>query len=218
MVSVLKEAKRIGQSAQALGDAVADSVLDFGKSRTNAANAMAERMLKRSDARAIAADALKEAEAIRSAVLPAEKSGFFMSIIKPVARFSVWLVELPVTIFLLKPVKWALNLGTVAFTKFPRATPVLAIAAGAAGIASWMDKQNGARMQAQNEALQQMQAAQTQPAVSYMNSASQADVDARIAADRENGVAGQGASKADALMAARTQVPAPGTADSVPPL
>lgn len=115
----------------------------------------------------------------------------------------------------LKPLKWLSNGVGGAFRARPGVS--LAVTAGTAAVAagSWFANRESKTMQAQSDAIQQMQAMQAMSAQpQYINNpeASQAFVDARIAADREQGVAGN--SKADAVMAARSKQPAPEAANA----
>lgn len=109
----------------------------------------------------------------------------------------------------LKPVKWVSNGVGGAFRSRPGVS--LAVTAGAAAVAagSWFANRGSKNLQAQSDAIQQMQMAQAMPQGMYMNNpeASQAFVDARMAADRDNSVAGASSSRADAVMAARQQAP-----------
>ncbi len=187
-------------------------------------------------AKALIAKAEATAEAIRNGTAQAAqtvtKTGFFSKIgnkigeigsaiatpfkatAKTSAKAGLWVVEQPVALAI-KPFKWASQgLGTV-FTRAPLlATGATAVAA-LVGIGSWWSRHKAANLQneymMQAMAAQQMQATQA-PQQSWKNSASQADVDARIAADRAAQAAqmGQAPSHAAKVTAATAQ---PKTAD-----
>lgn len=216
------ELSGIWDGLKAIGDAMG-GMFDPDKREAKSEIGKAERAARKELAKAEAAAArealdARTAEAIRDiengVVRVAEKSGpGFWSKANPLtwpARAGVWVVEQPVALAL-KPVKWTSKGLGAAFTKAPLLSSLVVAGTAAVGVGSWVANRNGKAMQAQSEAIQQMQAMQaaqmqaSQP--SYKNSASQAEVDARIAADREQGVAGS--SKAEAVMAARQPVSAP---------
>jgi hypothetical protein len=118
-----------------------------------------------------------------------------------------------------KVARWPVALGSAAFKHAPNISAIATIGAAVIGVSSLIRNRSekNTRQAAMNElqTLQQMQAVQAQAPVSYMNSASQADVDARIAADRANGT---GPASQTESLATRTQVPAPGAADTAPAL
>lgn len=222
MPSFKKEGGRIIQASQNLGDRAYDAFANLFKSSSNAAEANFERNLARTEARALAKETADEiAKPLREA---AEEAARKAKLERPIAtgikngvggllKFGWRIVEVPTTVVVLKPAKYILNGGAAPFEHFPKAAPVGVVLAGAAAGGSWLANRNSQNLQAQSDMLAQMQMAQAQPMQSYMNSASQADVDARIAYDRANGVAGAAGSRADAVMAARQQTPAPETAN-----
>ncbi len=127
------------------------------------------------------------------------------------ARLTGQVVEVPVALGL-KPVNWSINKVGNAFVKSPgkavAITAIVGAAAAATGIGGWMAKQKSKELQAENDTLQAMVAQRTGP---YLNNpeASQAYVDARIAADRaasanDNAVGNHAA----AVTAARQAAPA----------
>lgn len=100
---------------------------------------------------------------------------------------------------LAKPVAWVAAAPGAVFRTFPTAAPIVTVLGGVIGIGSWITHRRSAAMmnqyaQAQEAAIQaaaaqEAMASQAQGPVSYKNSASQAEVDARIAQDRADGKA-----------------------------
>lgn len=109
----------------------------------------------------------------------------------------------------LKPVKLVSTGIGKAFTKAPLVSSLVVAGTAAVGVGSWFANRESKNLQAQGEAIQQMQAMQAaQPR--YMNSVSP-DEAAMLSAMQKQGQ--NGGSKAEAVMAARSQVPAPENAN-----
>jgi hypothetical protein len=220
MPSVIREGKRIANAGQRFGDSVGDALRDLFKRPEAAATAFVKRTAARTDARLLAEEARLEVDAMRRAAeIPVEASnGFLKSLFVAPFKLAAKIVEQPIALAM-KPVRWTLNGGAQLFSHFPKAAPIALILGGAVAGGSWFANRQSKELQSQGEAIAQMQAMQAQasagqPMQSYMNSASQADVDARMAFDRAQGVAGSPAgSKAEAVMAARQPVNAPETAN-----
>jgi hypothetical protein len=139
-----------------------------------------------------------------------EKSGFISKTVGGSMRAGYKVVEFPFAVAM-KPINGMVH-GLGNFVKgSPRTTLVLGTAALVAGIVHVFSKNSSQKLQAQSEAVEQLQAMQAQAAmqqasypISYMNSASQADVDAKIAADR---AAGTAPTSQTAAVAARQTAP-----------
>ncbi|MES2984098.1 MAG: hypothetical protein V4735_02800 [Pseudomonadota bacterium] len=170
-MGIAREGQQIIGAAQRVGNAFFDSFTNFAKNWKNG-----------------------------SAVAPivAEAPSVWTAPFRASARAGAWVVEQPIALAM-KPVKWALN-GTAGFyTKFPRLAPIATVGAAAVAAGSWLSNRKGVALQQQFEGqAMAAQAAGFAPQQSYMNSASQVDVDARIAADKANGVAGSHAERAAA--------------------
>lgn len=210
MVSVVNEGRRIGETGRRLGHNVYDAFANLFKSPEAAIEANLERGIAREEARELAKQAALELREIRLAnAAPIVESGGLAKGVKGLFRAGVWIVEQPIGLAM-KPVRWTLGAGASAFSHFPKAAPVVAVLGTAVAGGTWFANRESKKLQQQGEAIQQMQMAQAMAAQpQYMNNpeASQAFVDARMAADREQGIGG--GSKADALMAARSKQPAP---------
>ncbi len=224
---IAKEGSRLGDSLKNFGRAVGDSFVDFFKSDQDAARDALKRTNERALDAARAELAAKDVAKIRAQippVNPASTNGFVKGV-KSFARFGVRVAELPVAAFVLKPMKWVANGGTALFTKFHKAAPVGLVFGGLVAGGTWLTHRRSQVLQQQADMLSQLQAMNESaggvpapagmgtPPLTYMNSASQAEVDARIAQDKASAMAP--ASKADAITAARTAVPAPGTAQAI---
>lgn len=214
---VTREFSRLSNAVTDFGYSVKDSFTGLFKDPVTHAENLRDLTEQRREARLVAQESLdRVAEIRRETMVAVEESRGFGSAIKSGAGkllgVGVWIAEQPVALAM-KPVRWVVNGGTKLFTHFPKAAPVGVVLAGAAAGGTWLANRNSKNLQAQSDMLAQMQMAQAQPAMSYMNSASQADVDARIAFDRAQGVAGASGSRAEAVMAARQQTPAPESAN-----
>jgi hypothetical protein len=107
---------------------------------------------------------------------------------------------------LAKPIAWVAAAPGAVFRTFPTAAPIATVGIIATGIGTWFARRRSNALQ-QDFADAQMQAMAAQAGQpSYMNSASQAEVDARIAADRAAGVAAT--THVDAAAARASQQPA----------
>lgn len=122
------------------------------------------------------------AEHTANGLLALPKAGF---------RFGMSILEVPVT-FAMKPVKLATQGLSKVFTKSPGVALAGTVVIGAVGVAKMVGRHNSRKMQEKHAAPGEMLAAQAAAPVSYMNSASQADVDARVAADRAAGTSPDG--------------------------
>ncbi len=117
-----------------------------------------------------------------------------------IARALLWPVRAVVTV-----ARWPVAMASGAFKYAPKLSALTTIVAGV-GLAT-----SALRGRAEKRTQQDIQeGAMSAPQPTYMNSASQADVDARIAADRAAGIAPE--SQTAAVNAAREQVQAPETA------
>lgn len=190
MPSIRKEGSAIGVAAGRLGDALKTSFTPAGwKAAGEEAKLVAQ-----------------EAASVAS------KGSGFGSKWNPLMwgpLTGLWIAKQPIAIAM-KPAKWGLNFVAATFEKFPRAMPVLALGAAAVAAGSWFSKRGSQNLQAQGEAVQQMQIAQamgSQPQQSYMNSVSP-DESAMLAAMQKQG-SEQGGSKAEAVMAARKPIDGP---------
>lgn len=212
MVSVVREGQRITEATRSFGNNVYDAFANLFKNPADAIQANLDRGIAREEARELARDAARELAELRAMnALPTREATGLMKGAKDLFRAGVWIVEQPVGLAM-KPVRWTLNGGASLFSHFPKAAPVAAVLGAAVAGGTWFAKRDSKKLEAQGEAIQQMQMAQAmadQP--SYMNSASQMDVDARIAADRASGVTG---ASQEELLAARRQVPAPEAANA----
>ncbi len=216
-MKVTREFSRLSNAVTDFGYSVKDSFTGLFKDPVTHAENLRELTYARNEARLAAQESLAEVARIRqeSMIVVEESRGVGAAIKGGAGKLlgvGVWIAEQPIALAM-KPVRWVVNGGTKLFTHFPKAAPVGVVLAGAAAGGSWLANRKSQNLQAQSDMLAQMQMAQAQPMQSYMNSASQADVDARIASDRANGVAGAAGSRADAVMAARQQTPAPETAN-----
>jgi len=106
---------------------------------------------------------------------------------------------------LAKPVAWLAAAPGAAFRAFPNASVIATVAIPVIAAGTWFARRKSRALE-QNFADAQTQAMATQTQGMYTNSASQADVDARIAADVASGVAPAGQA---AAVSARQQVAAP---------
>lgn len=212
MVSVINEGRGIAETGRRLGHNVYDAFANLFKNPADAIQANLDRGIAREEARELAREASRELAELRAMnALPVREATGLAKGVKDLFRAGVWIVEQPVGLAM-KPVRWTLGAGASAFSHFPKAAPVAAVLGTAVAGGTWFANRESKKLQQQGEAIQQMQMAQAmadQP--SYMNSASQVDVDARIAADRASGVTG---ASQEELLAARRQVPAPEAANA----
>jgi hypothetical protein len=116
-----------------------------------------------------------------------------------IVKVLLWPVRAVVTV-----ARWPVAMANGAFKHYPKLSAATTAVAGIGLAASAL--RGRAEKRTQQEFQDNLATAQA-PQPSYMNSASQAEVDARIAADRSAGVAP--ASQAAAVNAAREQVQAP---------
>ncbi len=147
-------------------------------------------------------------EAAKAAAETAPSTGIGNLLTLPFrAAFSAGrvLVEAPIAVVILKPIKAVIGGVASFYEKSPRAAAVVTGGVAVAAISNKLSRNRAASLQENLLASQAMAEQAQQP--SYMNSASQADVDARIAADRANGVAPDG--QAAAVSASREKVQAP---------
>ena len=212
---VTREFSRLSNAVTDFGYSVKDSFSGLFKDPVTHAENLRDLTEARREARLVAQESLDQVAAIRreSMAVVEESRGFGAAIKGGAGKLlgiGVWIAEQPVALAM-KPIRWVVSGGTKLFTHFPKAAPVGVVLAGAAAGGTWLANRNSQNLQAQSDMLAQMQMAQP----SYMNNpeASQAFIDARMAADRAQGVAGASGSRADAVMAARQQTPAPETAN-----
>ncbi len=202
-MKVSKEANAIGDAANNLGSRLKSS---FSISGWKAASAEAAEVAAERTARVASRNSGLGSKALRGlgsmVTYPFRVAGSIAgSTVEAGASAGVktglWAAEQPVALAM-KPVKWSLNAVAKGFERYPRLAPVASVAAATLGGLHLISRHNAKKAEAHYEYAQQMQAmqmmqaqaaAQQQTPVSYKNSASQADVDARIAADRAAGAA-----------------------------
>lgn len=211
MPGIVKEGNRILASAQQFADAVYDAVADFFKNDQKAAEAG----LKRTETRAAARHEIASKKAYAAVmkeqtVVTAGRSGESGLIVKglgKLVRSGARLVEIPLAVFVMKPINWALKGGASLFTHFRHGAPILTALGVTAGVANWYTNRHAAAEQQQAEQemqflqMQQALAAQAAEAPSYKNVALSGAETARLGA-LDTGKAAQGGHTA-ALTAAR---------------
>lgn len=136
-----------------------------------------------------------------SATVVKDSGGFLGVLAKPfvwTAKAGVALLKIPVDLGL-RAGNFVVDNSAQIIKKNPKTAIIGGAAVAAFAGSRWLAKRNAQQLAVQADMVDQLQAQAAAP-VSYMNSASQADVDARIAADR---AAGTAASSQTAALAAR---------------
>lgn len=186
----------------------AKKAINEAKKEIGTARAEAEIKVLKAETKQLVKDIKAGTAPVEKVVVKVEKAAK-RGIAGNFARAGFWVVEQPIAL-LMKPVKWISG----AAAKRPITAAVIGAGAVAAAIGNSMARNKAGALQAQADTMEAMAAAQAAaPQVSYMNSASYADVQAKIDADRAAGMAP--GSQAEAL-AARQGIPAPEAAGAGP--
>ena len=174
MPGIKTDGGNIVSSLKELGFAATDSVLDFFKSDKDAAAAVARRSADRSVAAYDASVAAMARQRAAGVVVASETKGFWATIGRGIGKTvygvgyaGAKLVDIPLGIFVLKPVNWLVKGGAAAFTHFRRGAPLLAIGGAAAYVANRYSHKQAEMLEQNFAAAQQdmaMQAMAAQPA------------------------------------------------------